>query len=129
MIIKPPYTCPCCGYFTNRKDAMFKHFNLAKMCCLIAPNALVLTDEIKKFVMDNRVLQDAQVIRKRTERAALKASSLLAATQDAHSDSMKKPESFYQAIVEKYLGGTHMPLNNHTVTDVTTDVIHAEIKH
>ena len=37
-------------------------------------------------------------------------------------------EYFYQCIVEKYLGGRHMRLSNDCITDVTTDMVHAEVK-
>lgn len=44
----------------------------------------------------------------------------------------KKQESFYQAIVEEYLGGTHKRIMSNDecvgITDITTDTIHAEIK-
>ena len=41
---------------------------------------------------------------------------------------MPREESYYQHIVEDYLGGSHMRLSNDWITDVTTSLVHAEIK-
>jgi len=40
----------------------------------------------------------------------------------------KKNENFYQKVVEEYLNGSHQRLDV-GITDITTDSIHAEIKH
>ena len=48
------YTCPACGYETNRKDNMRGHLYNRKPC----PKAILdieLTDEIKEYIMVNRV--------------------------------------------------------------------------
>jgi hypothetical protein len=39
----------------------------------------------------------------------------------------RKPEVFYQRILEKHLDGKHMRLDC-GITDITTDLLHAEIK-
>lgn len=52
---KPPYNCPCCKYCTARKDAMQRHFNLKKPCCLLFADSVPLTPEIKAHVLANRV--------------------------------------------------------------------------
>ena len=52
---KPSYLCPSCGYNTDHKSCMRKHFQLKKHCCMIMHPITVLTDEIKAFVLDNRV--------------------------------------------------------------------------
>ena len=51
---KPPYQCPSCGYETDRKDAIRKHFNLKTHCCKLL-NDLTLTDSIKEYVLANRI--------------------------------------------------------------------------
>lgn len=42
-------------------------------------------------------------------------------------NSQRKPEKYYQAILESYLGGTHKKLSC-GITDITTNTCHAEVK-
>jgi len=51
---KPNYTCPRCGFETKRKPDIRRHFNNMNSCpgCV---NAIVLTDEIKQAVLENRI--------------------------------------------------------------------------
>jgi hypothetical protein len=52
---KEQYTCPCCDYKTPRKDNMRIHlYNLKKPCPKIHNN-IDLTDDIKEFILQNRV--------------------------------------------------------------------------
>lgn len=54
MIIKVPYTCPCCGYTTPRKDDMRYHL-YRKRLCPQTQMILELTEEIKTFILANRI--------------------------------------------------------------------------
>jgi hypothetical protein len=50
-----PWTCPSCGYETKRRGNMQLHFyNLKKQCPRIS-NDITLTEEIKQYVLINRV--------------------------------------------------------------------------
>ena len=54
---KHPYTCPRCEYYTSKKPDMYKHLhNLKKPCPAIKLN-VDLTDEIKQYILDNRIYQ------------------------------------------------------------------------
>ena len=44
------------------------------------------------------------------------------------SRTLPREEYFYQRLVEDYLGGGHMRLSNGFITDVTTSLVHAEVK-
>jgi hypothetical protein len=54
-ICKEPYTCIRCGYKTSQKRDMRKHFTLLKKKCPAIVNNIELTDEIKNFIIDNRI--------------------------------------------------------------------------
>jgi hypothetical protein len=49
------YECPRCGYKSNRKPAMRKHFYEVKKPCPGIMNLIDLTDDIKQTVLNNRV--------------------------------------------------------------------------
>lgn len=49
------YECPRCGYKINRKPAMRKHLYDLKKPCPGSVALIVLTDEIKQIVLNNRV--------------------------------------------------------------------------
>jgi 5-methylcytosine-specific restriction endonuclease McrA len=54
---KTPYTCPCCGYYTTKKTHMYRHlYELLKPCPQLENNT-ELTDEVKIYILKNRVLQ------------------------------------------------------------------------
>lgn len=56
MRVNPNYTCPRCGYTTDHKGAMNKHFTLTRKTCPSYCDPIVeLTDEIKEHVLLNRV--------------------------------------------------------------------------
>ena len=52
---KPPYECPKCDYTTTKKQDMRKHFYGLKKPCPALRNDIELTDEIKQYVLTNRV--------------------------------------------------------------------------
>ena len=116
------YLCPCCDYSTDRKSSMTLHLYNVKKPCPKTVSDLELTDEIKAYILANRVYNPTKKIHKPSlleEFANLKIENAVLKN--------KKDEKFYQLIVEKYLGATH-DRNAAGVTDVTTDTIHAEIK-
>jgi hypothetical protein len=48
------YTCPRCGYDTLERNNMRKHFyKRNKICCI--KNDIELTDDIKEYVLNNRI--------------------------------------------------------------------------
>lgn len=55
MPLRPPYTCPRCGYETPKRPHMRYHFYATKKTCQGIVNTLELTDEIKHHVLDNRI--------------------------------------------------------------------------
>lgn len=52
---RAPYLCPACGYATAQKSHMRQHFYDVKNECPKTVNDIDLTDEIKEFVLKNRV--------------------------------------------------------------------------
>lgn len=54
----PPYTCPRCGFSTDKKDRISYHLFKMKRQCPALVAVLDLTDDIKKFVMDNRIYRE-----------------------------------------------------------------------
>jgi hypothetical protein len=120
---KRPYTCPCCGYTTTNKTDMRRHLYSNIKSCPKLLNDIELTDEIKDYILANRVYDPNKKI--------ITTPNLLEKLGNLQIENAilknKKDESFYQLIVEKYLGGTHSR-NKNGITDVTTDKIHAEIK-
>ncbi len=105
--ITSPYTCPRCGYETQSKANMLIHFERKQGCPCVVNSDVTLTDRVKQNVIENRVYK-VEI-----------------------GKSVKCPdkydESFYQKVVEEYLGKGHMKLKG-CITDVTTDTAHAEIK-
>jgi hypothetical protein len=57
-----PYKCPCCNYLTSKKSNILKHFYDLKKPCPKSYNDITLTDEIKKYVIVNRVYHVSQII-------------------------------------------------------------------
>jgi len=53
--MKQPYTCICCGYETIYKTAMNTHLYTKKKPCPKIINDIELTDEIKQYILDNRI--------------------------------------------------------------------------
>jgi hypothetical protein len=54
-MMRVPYTCPCCNYSTIKKFNIIKHFYNLKKPCPKSYNDIELTDEIKEYVIINRV--------------------------------------------------------------------------
>lgn len=52
---KDLYTCVRCGYVTNDKSAIRKHFYKLKNVCPGSKNTIELTDEIKQHILANRI--------------------------------------------------------------------------
>ena len=51
---KEPYTCPSCGYKTERKNFMKNHLYTLKKPCPKLVNDIELTIEIKEYILTNR---------------------------------------------------------------------------
>lgn len=51
----PPYTCPRCDYKTDRKSNMGTHLFGNQKTCPSVKNTIVLTNEIKDDIMNNRI--------------------------------------------------------------------------
>ncbi len=54
---KVPYTCCRCGYKINHKRSMKDHLYSRKKNCPALQNDIELTDEIKQYILDNRVFK------------------------------------------------------------------------
>lgn len=142
---KSAYECPSCGYTTSRKGDMRAHFYNVKKECPKILHDIELTEDVKTYVLCNRRLNDKMLAqftkstidetkeekpKKSIEKVVeelVEQVKELKIKLDMLSEN-KKNESFYQMIVEKYLGGTHKKLKC-GITDVSTDAIHAEIKN
>lgn len=121
--MKQPYVCICCGYSVFLKSDMRKHLYKKNKPCPKSVNNIDLTDEIRDFILENRVYH----IDKNTNNKAPILQQLVNLKIENAMLKNRKDESFYQLIVEKYLGSSHLRIAS-GVTDVTTDTIHAEIK-
>lgn len=54
----PPYTCPRCGFSTDKKDRITYHLFKMKKQCPALVTLLDLTDNIKTFVLENRIYRE-----------------------------------------------------------------------
>ncbi len=137
---KPPYSCPRCGYNTYMRTDMKRHFYGKTKTCPSLIDNMTLTEDVMNHIMNNRILHPQQ---ETPSQQISVVNNLLSALDPSFSTtplpfkknqkeevqtSTKASESFYQCILEAYLGGTHKQLLNVGITDVTTDTIHAEIK-
>jgi hypothetical protein len=52
---KDKYTCIRCHYSTNQRSHIIKHLYLLKKPCPAIKNNIELTDQIKQYILDNRV--------------------------------------------------------------------------
>lgn len=100
------YNCPSCDYSTALKGNMRAHFN-SKSHCPRTKNDITLTDEIKEYVLSNRIYRVPDPIKEML--------------------NMKICEKFYQQILEKHYRATHKKLK-HGISDITTNDAHIEIK-
>lgn len=85
--------------------AVRNHLFKKQKACPGTRETIELTDEIKQHILDNKIYKVIHQPR-----------------------NNKRTEIFYQACIEKFLGGTHKRLKC-GITDVTTDDTHAEIKN
>lgn len=111
-----PYQCCRCGYESQRRSCILFHFNDLKKPCPATKQPIDLTDEIKEYILDNRIYNpDAKT--PYTQRLEIENAIL----------KNRKTEDIYQTALEKYLHGTHKRLKC-GITDITTSIFHAEIK-
>jgi hypothetical protein len=96
--------------------------------------SIQLTDDIKEHVLLNRIYKNPLLkkVNATIYTATLKdASSLKEQVRSLQLEIAmlrgRYDEKFYQTVVERYLGKSHMKLK-HCVTDVTTATTHVEIK-
>lgn len=54
-MVNKPYTCPRCGYKSNNRSDMRKHFYLKKKLCPAQDNDIDLDDDVKEYVLNNRL--------------------------------------------------------------------------
>lgn len=123
MIITMPkskYECICCDYATHMKGDMRRHLYKSIPCPKIK-NDIDLTDDIREYILKNRIYRIPA-----PDKSGMTEELQKLKVENAFLRGRKK-ESFYQHIVEEYLGGTHLKVED-GITDVTTDEIHAEIK-
>lgn len=113
----PNYECARCKYKTDHKYDMVKHFQRIKMCPATKKD-IELTNEIKQYILDNRVYTYKQGD---TDKKIKKLEEEIQYLKN------KKSEEFYQKLLGDHLKGTHLKMKGGT-TDITTDSFHAEIK-
>lgn len=111
----PPYCCPRCNYQTPKKTYMDKHFYQTKKTCPGHMNNIELTEDIKQFILTNRIY-------KFTTDPVLQSLK-----RELMFYKNKRDEKFFQTLLEEHLGGKHKKLLT-GVTDITTNKFHAEIK-
>jgi hypothetical protein len=97
---------------------MHKHFYLLKNTCPGHKRDIELTEEIKQYILKNRIYsakikQDEPIV------TALQKALMFYKN--------RKDERFFQIVLEDALGGSHKHLSV-GVTDITTDTYHGEIK-
>lgn len=110
---------------------MRHHFYSKKKLCCALKNDIVLTEEIKEYILANRRYRPPEAapnpvtgprrgdtpLEREIRKLKIKVGLL----------ERKKPEEFYQLIVEEWLQGTHKKVAC-GITDVSNDTTHAEIK-
>ena len=77
-----PYTCPRCGYETNHRTSIRNHlFNKTK-CCPALENDVILTDEIKEYILANRIYKIvnalSEPVKKKTKKVTISKSLRMA---------------------------------------------------
>lgn len=123
------YECIRCGYETDSKSHMQKHLMQKIKPCPQTMNDIELTDEIKEYIINNRVYRIPKTeILLPTKAENVLAEEIKKLKLNIEFIKSNKKESFYQRMVETYLKGTHLKLPS-GITDVSTDRIHAEIKN
>lgn len=123
-MIEIAYCCARCGYKSHHKAKMRVHFDRKRTCQGLLDPSFELTDEAKQFILDNRVYSTPKI----SEHQKMTAKEqILCLRLEVAMLRGKHDEKFYQSVVEKYLGKSHMKLK-HCITDVSTSTAHAEIK-
>ena len=122
------YECPRCGYSTNHKTSMMNHLYKAKKTCPASKNYIDLDDSVKEYIIQNRVYPISKTNNKPKKSKTETDEKFKKVCFALQCLSEKKNETFYQLIVEKYLNGQHKSLPDGSITDVTNDTTHAEIK-
>ena len=61
-MVKDNYTCIRCNYNTKLRSNMSRHLNLLKKNCPATNNDIELTDEIKNYILENRIYKIPKVI-------------------------------------------------------------------
>lgn len=128
---KPNYQCIRCGYETDLKSNMNRHFFEKKEVCPATNNDIELTNEIKEYILKNRFYRiptPKQQAALPTKAEAALAEELRKLKLNIEFIKSNKKEAFYQRMVEMYLNGTHMKLPS-GITDVSNERVHAEIKN
>lgn len=128
VVNKQNYQCPRCGFETDRKTDMMRHFK-RKTGCPACVHLIELTEDVKAFVLQNRIFKPEQHTRASsdTKSSMKKNSHIIKLALELQYYKNKKSEHFYQLLLENMLNGTHKTLDS-GITDVTTDCLHAEIK-
>jgi hypothetical protein len=108
------YCCPRCGYDTLQKYKMKRHLYDTKNLCPVLQVDVELTDDIKLYVMENRVYEMVEnpVLAQQTRKLDIETAMM--------NNTMNR--QFYQNITEEYLQGTHKTLEC-GITDITTRIL------
>lgn len=56
MVKKELYTCPRCNFQSQYSTSIKRHLFELKKTCPATKNNIELTDEIKNYIIDNRIL-------------------------------------------------------------------------
>lgn len=105
---------------------MYKHFYTLKRPCPKTVAAIDLTDDVKEYILANRILiQEPAKSSKISRPVQVRAFSV--DSTSSVTIPIVRNEEFYQRILESVLGAGHkrLPCGE---TDITTDEFHAEIK-
>ena len=112
------YKCSYCERLFNDNSNRYKHEKI----CKSNDN----DNNVKR--LENEIVEMKEIINKlQTNNLTLLIEDFNKLKQDLLFYKNKKNEAFYQAILEKFLMGTHKKLQS-GITDITTDTCHAEIK-
>ncbi len=79
---QPPYTCISCGHTTEYRNDMRRHFYKRKKQCPMTLTHVVLTDEIKEYILANRVYRHYRPTTSSNDGASVGAESSTAAADD-----------------------------------------------
>ena len=117
MIPQDHYECPRCGYSSKHKSSMRNHFYKKNKSCPATQNTMDLTDEIKEYILDNKIYKPKNDVHMVNYKLELELQYY----------KNKKCENFYQLMLENLLKATPKKLPC-GITDITTDDTHIEIK-